>query len=104
MAMKRGSYDQITWQQYEAANYGLSTTKGDTEVLEDLGIATTPESLLRQVEAAAEVARLLGIDTRTEREKARAAAHLFYAAEFNLSVEPDGLSTDEREILAEWVR
>lgn len=102
--MKRTGYDQITWQQREAANYGRSTTKGDDAVLEDIGIATSPESLLRQVEAAAEVARLLGIDTRTARERARADAHLFYAGEFNLSVEPDGLSAEEREILAAWTR
>lgn len=102
--MERVGYQQITWQQHEAANYGRSTTKGDDAALEEIGIATSPESLLSQVEAAAEVARLLGIDTRTTREKARAKAHLYYAGEFNQSVEPNGLSDEEREVLAAWVR
>ena len=94
--MKRSGFDQITWQQREAANYGRST-KGDDEVLEDIGIPTSPESLLRHVQAGAEVARVLGIDTRTPRERARGDAEQYYAEQFHLTG-PLDISDEQRAV------
>lgn len=93
--MQKCAPRRITWQQMEAANYGRAHTKGDDSDLEELGIATSYESVLRQAEAAAEVARLLGIDMRTPAGKARDADHEYYNEEFFLT---GGEPLDEAQI------
>jgi hypothetical protein len=103
--MKYGGLDHVSWAQYRAAKCDREVITGDIEVLEDLGYAMTPETLARHAEAAAEVARLLGVDMRTQREKARADAHLFYTREFGLSAVPGGLDAQQQAALAaSWVR
>jgi hypothetical protein len=96
--MKYGGLEHVSWPQYQAAMRDLSVP-GDDDVLEDLGYIRSPETLARHVACGAEVARVLGIDTRTPAEKARDDAHAYYAEEFSQSGVPD-LDDQQRETLA----
>ena len=93
--MERNGSVQISHEQWTAAYWGLGLANGDPEVMEDLGIPVTEETLLRHVEAGAEVAELLGIDTRSAAEVARDEARAYYEEEFFLTG-PMDLDDDQR--------
>jgi hypothetical protein len=94
--MKRVDLDEVSWQQLEAANYGLSM-KGDDEVLENLGYVRSVDTLLSHVMSAAEAAVALDVDLRSPADIARANAEAYYTEEFFLSGVPD-IDDEQREI------
>lgn len=57
--MERNGSVEISAAQLQAYYWGLNTTKGDPEALEELGIPVYPETLQAHVQAGAEVAELL---------------------------------------------
>lgn len=57
--MERSRSAQVSAEQWRAYYLGLSSIKGDPEVLEDLGIPVAEETLYAHVAAGAEVAELL---------------------------------------------
>ena len=84
--MEQNRAVQISAEQLRAAHWGLLSTKGDPEVLEDLGIPLTEETLYVHVRDGAEVAELLQAVEPADPREGLTGKQLFRAVRAELAL------------------